>query len=803
MPQTPTGDRRPLCPLQITNDFGQRSGLARQGIQTLYEVLSGDDRQALVAPHRWKERMDQACGGDVGRPSPGFDRMADGYGLPSARSRPAELLFAVHSYFGLVANSLVRHLVGPLDTPGDEVAELFAWPASINRRPVLQLLQSVASSASEYDRARRPQDSVAGLDLFKALYQNLVPATVRHSLGEYYTPDWLAEHLLDQVGYDGDPHCRLLDPACGSGTFLLAAIRRIRKRAGTGEDVAASILANIAGFDLNPVAVLSARANYLIAIRDWLGGACRSAVDQIRDGVAGHVSRRSAAASPRDGVAGYEVPVRLRDSILELPEKTEAGEQFNVVVGNPPWITWDSLPAAYREATKPLWRRYGLFSLTAGEARHGGGKKDLAMLMLYVAADRYLRHCGRLGMVVTQTAFQTKGAGDGFRRFQLGRDGPSLRVLRVDDFSGFKPFPDAANWTATIVLEKGRPTAYPVPYVKWSPTNTPGGDGSNGTEFLKTACRAEPIAPDRPGSPWLVLPEGLAAEASRLVGPSEYQAHLGANTGGANGVYWVEVLERTAGGVVVRNVAAGAKRDVVSVRQEVEPDLLYPLVRWGDVSRYSASPRLALLLTQDVQRRSGIESAVMRENYPKTLSYLSRFEPMLKDRAAYRRYQQHGPFWSMYNVGPYTVAPVKVVWRRMDRQIRAAVLEAWECPLLGPRPAVPQETCVLVAASSVDEAHYLCAALNSAVVDFLVRSHSVRGGKGFGTPGMLDYLPIKHFDPANPQHRELSQAGRVAHDAARQRQPVGEIQQEIDGLAGSLWGLSRREVESLQRAITE
>ncbi len=36
------------------------------------------------------------------------------------------------------------------------------------------------------------------------------------------------------------------------------------------------------------------------------------------------------------------------------------------------------------------------------------------MLMLYAAADRYLKTGGRLGMVVTQTFFQTKGAGDGF-----------------------------------------------------------------------------------------------------------------------------------------------------------------------------------------------------------------------------------------------------------------------------------------------------------------------------------------------------------------------------------------------------
>ena len=80
------------------------------------------------------------------------------------------------------------------------------------------------------------------------------------------------------------------------------------------------------------------------------------------------------------------------------------------MAGNPPWTVWDRLPADYRNATKPLWERYGLFTLGAAAARHGGGKKDISMLMLYAAADSYLKAAGKLGFVITQTAFQTRGA---------------------------------------------------------------------------------------------------------------------------------------------------------------------------------------------------------------------------------------------------------------------------------------------------------------------------------------------------------------------------------------------------------
>ena len=184
--------------------------------------------------------------------------------------------------------------------------------------------------------------------------------------------------------------------------------------------------------------MITARANYLIAIADLLPTLGR-----------------------------VEIPVYLYDSILGEGELPCATEPFDYVVGNPPWIAWDNLPEEARQATKPLWEQYGLFSLSGNAARHGGGKKDLSMLMLYAAADRYLKPHGRLGMVITQTLFQTKGAGDGFRRFRLGPDGPPLRVLRVDDMVALRPFGEAANWTSTIVLQKGAATEYPVPYFKW------------------------------------------------------------------------------------------------------------------------------------------------------------------------------------------------------------------------------------------------------------------------------------------------------------------------------------------------
>jgi adenine-specific DNA-methyltransferase len=166
-----------------------------------------------------------------------------------------------------------------------------------------------------------------------------------------------------------------------------------------------------------------------------------------------------------------------------------------------------------------------------------------------------------------------------------------------------------------------------------------------------------------------------------------------------------------------------------------------------------------------------------------------------------------------------------VVWRRMDRRIQAAVATGIDDPRLGRRAVVPQETCVLIATQTEDEAHYLCAVLNSEPVHRLVAAHSVRGGKGFGTPGMLDYVPIRRYDPACPTHGELAALSRAAHaasrthaaraihaarvpaaraiHAARAASPAASldaIQSEIDRHVAALWKDAPTRVESTKAA---
>src|SRR5207244_4669971 len=135
-----------------------------------------------------------------------------------------------------------------------------------------------------------------------------MPQELRHDLGEYYTPDWLAEQVLNQLhGGTSDkkprsPQERLLDPACGSGTFLVLHIRDVRQHARedllpqkkiTRSQLLERILANVVGYDLNPLAVISARTNYLLALGDLL--------DEIKGDIDIPIYLASSVLTPSNG----------------------------------------------------------------------------------------------------------------------------------------------------------------------------------------------------------------------------------------------------------------------------------------------------------------------------------------------------------------------------------------------------------------------------------------------------------------------------------------------------------------------
>jgi len=154
---------------------------------------------------------------------------------------------------------------------------LFSWYIDVcknedEREYILSAIKDILIKLSFYRTDNLTQ--ARSKDLLKLFYQNLVPETLRKTLGEFYTPDWLVSFTLDRVKNIDWLKNRSLDPTCGSGSFLLEIIKRKIKaaeKAGWNSlKTLKHITASVWGFDLNPLAVQTARVNFLISIADLL-----------------------------------------------------------------------------------------------------------------------------------------------------------------------------------------------------------------------------------------------------------------------------------------------------------------------------------------------------------------------------------------------------------------------------------------------------------------------------------------------------------------------------------------------------
>ncbi|NLV17150.1 MAG: N-6 DNA methylase [Syntrophomonadaceae bacterium] len=567
-------------------------------------------------------------------------------------------------------------------------------------------------------------------DLFQPFYESLFSAKVRHRLGEHYTPQWLVVHILDTIDYGREKGETLLDPACGSGAFLIEAWHR---KIAVSKD-SKQEWPSVVGMDINPLAVLAAKVNYLVASRyQW-----------------------------EQGQQLLEIPVYLRDIVLNQDEglfsdlsKNKENQKFDFVAGNPPWINWESLSKEYRQATLNVWQRYGLFAHSGMDTILGKGKKDFSTLMTLVSADEYLKPHGKLAFIITQTVFKSGGAAEGFRSFSLP-GGIGLKVLLAEDLSDIKPFTSASNRTAILYLEKDSLTEYPIPYRYW--TRLPE-TGSRPHEDSFRHLIAEPVNREDKRSPWLTYGRGCRDSLSKIIGGSpDYIAREGANTGGANGILWVEILERPEAGLVkIRNLYNSSRRGVSAVEWIIEENLVYPLLKGADVTRWKAEPSAHLILTQDPVSRRGISLPIMARNYPRTFKYLQHFEEQLSNRAAYRRYfKDTDPFYSMFNVGKYTLADIKTVWQRFGRRMKAAVVHGET------KTVIPQETHTMIACKSIEEAWYLTGILNSLPIEYAVSSFSMVGGKSFAGPNLLSSVKIPLYTGSSSQNRIIEAARQVA-----------------------------------------
>ncbi|MFZ2025422.1 MAG: hypothetical protein WAV51_04010 [Microgenomates group bacterium] len=131
---------------------------------------------------------------------------------------------------------------------------------------IINILEGYANTSFKY--------GYATIDIFKDLYMEIMPNEVRHSLGEYFTPAWLADYVVkESINSIQKKEWRAIDPCCGSGIFIISLIKSIIGNTdiisldnNQKKTLLKKILTRVEGIDINPLSVLTARVSYLFAI---------------------------------------------------------------------------------------------------------------------------------------------------------------------------------------------------------------------------------------------------------------------------------------------------------------------------------------------------------------------------------------------------------------------------------------------------------------------------------------------------------------------------------------------------------
>jgi SAM-dependent methyltransferase len=247
----------PPDPLTVRIELGGDSVAFRRAnakLATLWDKLKNDPAVALKR-QLWAQLLKLVYGRDV----------------------ESDRLFFQHTFLVVVAKAIA---LAVLDLNEDDPARILSG-RRFEASGILGAVESdffdwIIADEEGVDLVRRIVAHVrrfrlrdVDTDILKILYESLIDRDERHGLGEYYTPDWLAAKVVRNAV--SSPHeQRVLDPACGSGTFLFHALRHYLKEAeeiGVPMDSrAGEATALVAGIDIHPVAVIIARVTYLLAL---------------------------------------------------------------------------------------------------------------------------------------------------------------------------------------------------------------------------------------------------------------------------------------------------------------------------------------------------------------------------------------------------------------------------------------------------------------------------------------------------------------------------------------------------------
>ncbi|MCB6416096.1 N-6 DNA methylase [Faecalimonas umbilicata] len=767
----------------------------------------------------------------------------------------------LNKYESLVSNFFESHFM-----------EWFTYTCSENNFAT-KVINEILEVVNQFDLSTYILKPEEIQDILQEVYMELIPAEMRHLMGEYFSPDWIVEHALDMVGYHGDIKKTLIDPTAGSGTFLTHSIKRIVNQAGgkLSRDDIDKITHNIIGFDINPISVVSAKANYILA----LFSSCEDSVfDDFADPVnipiyiadsilapVVYTEESKLTLSINTSIGKFQIPKfddyakaseflkvlsnciddkcdfddfwnkaenryvnsGYKDVVEELFNRLYTlhragndsfwpiilrnsfapiliGNKFDYVVGNPPWIAWKSMSKSYREGTLEIWKSYGIFEKNAYDKKTT--HDDFGMAVTYVAVDKYLKNNGSMVFLLPASFLKSTKGGEGFRKFSITRFGQNVpfAVSMVDDFSNVKLFTIP---TIAIKITKGTEMKYPMhTYRVWKQVGRKSSLDSHAKwadvekKLTSHVLSAQPVDGNDKQSSWLTLED--MDFANKVLDSSKkrfYSGRKGIEPAGAKGVYLLKKPIKSRDGLLlIENcIERQRRKDFIKKgihKEKVEETYVYPMLGGRNIAKWQVKSNEYMLVPHTAAYKYGVPVKELEKNAPKTSEWLFYYhDELLASRKQNGKFFNANtqPYYRLDNVGEYTYAPYKVLWKEQTGSMSAVVVgsylesvpDADENLFSEDKTIVVDSKVLMLGLENAEEAYYVCGIINAEDIVKVIDGYAISTNRGVD---VLKYLAIPEFNSHNQIHMEIVKYSKKIHDEFKRNSnaSVRELEEQLN-----------------------
>ncbi len=699
------------------------------------------------------------------------------------------------------------------------------------------------------------------IDIFKDLYMAIIPKSLRHSMGEYFTPQWLADYVVSESieMVEDKESWKAIDPCCGSGIFLISLIKHIvgdctivEMSDVEKENLVHEILHRVHGIDINPLSVLSARVGYYLALLPF--GALRnaeipvylgdSAITPIIVDVEGtkcykytvsnekcpfdvifpvrfvnsesfcdNISRlQGFVHSARADVLysaimmGYNEEEKsnhglkhytraMAESLIKLYESNWDGiwiriisnfmqiarlSDFDMIVGNPPWVKWEHLPAAYAERIKKECDIRHIFCNDGG--RFGGTQLNICALIANVTATNWLKKGGVQAFLMPDS-IMAQNSYEEFRNFYLDYETRKrLYLQKVDKWtSPLRPF----RYEDTAVTQDFNTYYFSHATVDYHKSGVPVKEitkkvGTSDdlinkcTSYSDVAIYLEvndirAIQLSKESTVFTYLSKG--SRVSKINGRSMYKARTGvemtpqeifmlSEVGSStnNNCYRFRKKEFSNSKYVVK--------DTPSDGWDLPCRYLYPMLAAPNISpfHYDTSNEFCIIPYDVNDLRHPVSELKLLETDSALYEYLLRHKSLMDKQSDKSKGMRLGDdFYALSKLGEYTFAPY-IVAARDNTKFCATVVRQTITPWGEKKQTICVKHNMIISQRhdktfiTADEAYYICGILNSnVVVEYM---HSTFKKNGFSLNKAQFALPV--YDAKNRLHQNIMKLSREA-----------------------------------------